>query len=243
MRGRGEGLESRLDPSLTNPMQDIVCTDPSFDASLAAHGKYETMRFVLSLSPRNHELMEGIESGVYDLGQISPEALQAYSTYIHETVHWWQHVGSTSGLMLSLSYLAQSHSSMAFLRDTLKKFGPTKPLKRWADQTLIAEGASAQAKLSDANVAINNALDVEYYKLYAMWPKAKARTLFAQQHFECVGHCYHIAVGQLLGMVAFEIDPDFSFIPNGEAWEEEFRRLTQSRHEGFYHGSSTSIPM
>lgn len=242
MRGMGEGLESCLDHSLTDPLQDVMSADPSFDAALDVHGKYETMRFVLRLSPRIHELMEGIQTGVYDLGQISPEALQAYSTYIHETVHWWQHVGSTSGLMLSLSYLAQSHSSMTFLRDTLRDFGPIKPLKRWADETLVAEGASAQAKLSNANVAINNALDVEYYKLYAMWPQAKARTLFAQQHFECVGHCYHIAVGQLLGMVSHEIDPDFSFIPNGKAWEEEFRRLTQSRHEGFYHGSPLRVP-
>jgi hypothetical protein len=123
-RGIGEGLESQLDSTLINPLQDFTRADPSFGAALDVHGKYETMRFVLSLSPRNHELMESIETGVYDLGQISPEALQAYSTYLHETVHWWQHVGSTSGLMLSLSYLAQSHSSMAFLRDTLKKFGP-----------------------------------------------------------------------------------------------------------------------
>jgi hypothetical protein len=241
-RGLGEGLESQLNSKLVNPLQDFTRADPSFGAALDVHGKYETMRFVLSLSPRNHELMEGIETGLYDLGQISPEALQAYSTYLHETVHWWQHVGSTSGLMLSLSYLAQSHSSMAFLRETLKKFGPIKPLKRWADETLIAEGAPAQAKLSDANVAINNALDVEYYKLYAMWPQAKARTLFAQQHFECVGHCYHIAVGQLLGMVSSEIDPDFSFIPNGKVWDDEFTRLTETRHEGFYHGSPLRVP-
>lgn len=241
-RGIGDGLQSLLNPVLTDPLHDFIRADPSFEAALDVHGKYETMRFVLSLSPRNHELMEGIETGIYDLGQLSPEALQAYSTYLHETVHWWQHVGSTSGLMLSLSYLAQSHSSMAYLRNTLKKFGPIKPLKRWADETLVAKGASAQANLSDANVAINNALDVEYYKLYAMWPQAKARTLFEQQHFECVGHCYHIAVGQLLGMVSSEIDPDFSFIPNGKAWDEEFRRLTESRHEGFYHGSPLRVP-
>ena len=221
---------------------DFTHVDLSFSAALDVHGKYETMRFVLSLSPRNHELMEGIETGIYDLEQISPEALKAYSTYLHETVHWWQHVRSTSGLMLSLSYLAQSHSSMAFLRDTIKKFGPIKSLKRWADETLIAEGAPAQDKLSDANVAINNALDVEYYKRYAMRPQAEARKLFKLQHFECVGHCYHIAVGQLLGMISSEIDPDFCFIPNGRVWDEEFRRLTTSRHEGFYHGSPLRVP-
>lgn len=242
LRGEGEGLESRLDPLLTDPAHDVMPEDPSFAAALNVHGKYETMRFVLSLSPRNHELMEGVETGVYDLGGISPEALQAYSTYIHETVHWWQHVGSTSGLMLSLSYLAQSHSSIVYLRNALKEFGPIKPLKRWADETLTKRGPSAQAELADANVAINNALDVEYYKQYAMAPQQRARILFAQRHFESVGHCYHIAVGQLLGMIASEIDPDFTFIPDGRAWDDEFRRLKLSQHEGFYHGSPLRVP-
>ena len=242
MRGTGEGLESRLDPSLTDPVQDVAGVELASGAALDVHGKYETMRFVLRLSPLNHELIEGIETGVYDLGGMSAEALQAYSTYLHETVHWWQHVGSTSGLMLSLSYLAQSHSSMAQLRNTLAKFGPIKPLKRWADETLRAKGASAQAEMADANIAVNNALDVEYYKQYAMAPQQKAQILFDEQHFECVGHCYYIAVGQLLGLIAHEIDLDFTFIPNGPAWEDEFRRLKLSRHEGFYHRSPLRVP-
>ncbi|MBU6394114.1 MAG: hypothetical protein KGQ75_06055 [Sphingomonadales bacterium] len=241
-RGTEKRLESGLDHALIDPLHDVMHADPSFDAALNVHGKYETMRFVLRLSPRNHELLKGIETGVHNLSEISSETLQAYSTYIHETVHWWQHVGSTSGLMLSLSYLAQSHSSLTHLRDTLKAFGPIKPLKRWADETLIAKGHSAQKMLADPNVAINNALDVEYFKLYAMWPQQQARILFAQQHFECVGHCYHIAVGQLLGMVSSAIDPDFEFIPDGKVWEDEFRRLTRIRHEGFYHGSPLRVP-
>lgn len=235
-------LQEALDRSLVDPMHDVMPADPAFAASLDVHGQYETMRFVLRLSPRNHELLEELESGILDVGNISHEVVQAYSTYIHETVHWWQHVGSTSGLILSLSYLAQSHSSLSHLRDTLRVFGPIKPLKRWADETLLAEGHSGEKDLADANVAINNALDVEYYKIWAMWPQQKARTLFAQQHFECVGHCYHIAVGQLLGMVSYEIDPNFEFIPNGDAWEDNFRRLTQNRTEGFYHGSPLRVP-
>lgn len=232
----------RLSPSLTDPVQGVISRDLSSAAALDVHGKYETMRFVLRLSPRNHELMEDIETGVYALDGISPEALQAYSTYIHETVHWWQHVGSTSGLMLSLSYLAQSHSSMDQLQNTLKRFGPIKPLKRWTDETLIAKGASAQVELADANVAVNNALDIEYYKQYAMSLQQRAHILFGERHFECVGHCYHIAVGQLLGLIAHEIDPTFGFIPNGPAWEEEFKRLKLAQHEGFYHRSPLRVP-
>jgi hypothetical protein len=98
-----------------------------------------------------------------------------YSTYIHETIHWWQHVGSTSGLLFSLSYLAQSHSSMEQLQEVLTTFGPKKPLKGWTDKVLLKEGDFAQAKLASANIAVNNALDVEYYKAYAYDPRASIK--------------------------------------------------------------------
>src|ERR1700735_5647445 len=97
---------------LLDSINDQHETIPTFEACLNDHGMYETMRFVLRLSPRNHELMETIEAGGFESGPIPSETIQAYSTYIHETIHWWQHVGSTSGLLFSLSYLAQSHSSM-----------------------------------------------------------------------------------------------------------------------------------
>ena len=93
--------------NLLDPVHDLRETIPTFEASHTAHGMYETMRFVLRLSPRNHQLVDSIGLGPRAADEISPEALQAYSTYIHETVHWWQHVGSTSGLLLSLSYLGQ----------------------------------------------------------------------------------------------------------------------------------------
>lgn len=232
-----------IDPqkNLLNPVDGQLESLPTFEASLDAHGKYETMRFVLRLSPRNHELIDSLTRGVYSVGSLSSEALQAYSTYIHETVHWWQHVGATSGLLLSLSYLAQTHSSMAELRQVIADFGPKKPLKRWADEILRREGQSAQAKLRMANIAVNNALDVEYYKLFALDPKKNARRLMEQQHFESVGHGYHIAYGQLLGLLSAAMDPEFLVLPSARDWDEQFTRLTKEKHEGFYWGSPIGI--
>jgi hypothetical protein len=60
---------------------------------------------------------------------------------------------------------------MEQLREVLTTFGPKKPLKGWTDKVLLKEGDSAQAKLASANIAVNNALDVEYYKAYPRrWP-------------------------------------------------------------------------
>ena len=227
---------------LLDSVDDQYKACPTFEACLNAHGMYETMRFVLRLSPKNHEWMELIESEQFDPSNAPSEAIQAYSTYIHETIHWWQHVGSTSGLLYSLSYLAQSHSSLNSLRETLERFGPKKPLKGWTDQILLAEGDLAQAKLAPANSAVNNALDVEYYKAWASDPRHNIKWMIEQNHFESVGHTYFIVYSQLVGMISDLIDPDFRVLPKIDEWDKEILRLNNERVEGFYWRSNVHLP-
>jgi hypothetical protein len=233
---------SDFQSDLLGSVSDCYESTPTFNACLNAHGMYETMRFVLRLSPRNHKLMAMIEESAFQPEYISPDTIQAYSTYIHETVHWWQHVGSTSGLLFSLSYLAQSHSSMGYLRDVLTTLGAKKPLKGYTDQVLLQEGHTAQVKLAAANIAVNNALDVEYYKSYAYSPRENIQWMIEQNHFESVGHGYFIVYGQLIGMLADTIDPDYLAFPKMKNWDAEITRLNQEQVEGFYWGSPVHLP-
>uniref|UniRef100_A0A9E7ZK67 Uncharacterized protein n=1 Tax=Bosea sp. NBC_00436 TaxID=2969620 RepID=A0A9E7ZK67_9HYPH len=232
-----EPLHELIDPPL-----DRLGEPLTFKACINAHGMYETMRFVLRLSPKNHEIMNSIEFGIRDFNDLTNEQIQCYSTYLHETVHWWQHVGSTSGLVLSLSYLAQTHSSLGELKNVLSQFGPKKSLKRFADEMLMNEGESAQSKLKSANISVNNALDVEYYKAFAMSPVSTAKWLGEQVHFECVGHGYSVAYGQLVGMIAKSVDPDFAVLPGGSHWDDNFLRLRNQKALGFYWGSPIRVP-
>lgn len=227
---------------LLDSVNDQLETIPTFQACLNAHGMYETMRFVLRLSPRNHELMETIEANAFSSNAISSEAIQAYSTYIHETLHWWQHVGSTSGLLFSLSYLGQVHANMGELKEVLEKFGAKKPLRAWTDQVLRKEGDVAQTKIAAANVAVNNAIDIEYYKSYAYTPRESIRLMTKDVHFESVGHGYFIAYGQLVGMISDVIDRDFMVLPKLDGWAKEIERLKADKVEGFYWGSPIGLP-
>ena len=233
---------SRLEPELLNSINDNYEITSTLKSCLNAHGMYETMRFVLRLSPRNHELMEVIEEKGFQPDNVSSEVLQAYSTYIHETVHWWQHVGSTSGLLFSLSYLAQCHSNIDELKNVLNTIGAKKPLKGYTDQVLFKEGDAAQAKLASANVAVNNALEVEYYKSFAFSPRKNIQWMIKEPHFESIGHGYFIVYSQLLGMLGDIIDPDCSALPNIENWESHILRLNKEKVRGFYHGSPVTLP-
>lgn len=233
---------SDLSHELLDPPQDRDHVPPTFSATLGAHGSYETTRFVLRLSPRNHELVDKLVGGAFGEDSIPWEAIQAYSTYIHETIHWWQHVGSTSGLLLSLSYFSQCHSSIHELRETIQKFGPIKPLKRWTDQVLLKEGWAAQEKLASANIAVNNALDVSYYKDYAYEPRKAIHRIINENHFEDIGYTYSIVYGQLIGLISDSIDPEFDFLPRLDRLNSETLRLYNERCEGFHKGSAVRLP-
>ncbi len=131
---------------------------------------------------------------------------------------------------------------MGFLREVLADIGPKKPLKGYTDQVLLKEGHSAQGKLALANVAVNNASDVEYYKYYAYAPRENIKWMMEDNHFEAVGHAYLIVYGQLVGMVADSIDEGHITLPRIEAWESEIIRLKNERVEGFYWGSPVGLP-
>jgi len=219
---------------------DDVEAPTDFAACLNALGLYNSMQFVLRLSPRIHALMDSIPNGQYDRASISGEAIQAYSTYLHETIHWWQHIGSTSGLVLSLCYPGQTHVSMQQLINVIAAIGPKKSLFKWAETQLLAGVPTLDPVLSQANTAVNNALDVEFYKTFTMMPE-RAEVLFAHQYFESVGHCYHIAYACTLNLLA-DFDPNFERMPNQERWEVEFGKLGAAKHIGFYCGSPIVRP-
>jgi hypothetical protein len=131
---------------------------------------------------------------------------------------------------------------MGELREVLAEFGPIKSLKRWTDGVLLKEGDAAQDRLASANIAVNNALDVEYYKAYAYAPKESIQWMVEEAHFESVGHGYGIVLGQLVGLIAGAIDENFAALPKRQLWHKELLRLRDERYEGFYWGSTVRVP-
>ena len=106
----------------------------------------------------------------------------------------------------------------------------------------MKEGHKAQAPLAAANIAVNNALDVEFYKLFAYEPRKNIKWMIEENHFESVGHSYLVVYGMLVGMFAITIDPEFEVLPKIAGWGGEEQRLRRERHEGFYWRSNVRVP-
>jgi len=213
---------------------------PELHSCWNARGLYNPLQFVLRLRPDIHRQLGSIKPGIRTAGELDFESIQAYSTYFHETIHWWQHVGSTSGLMLSLIYPAQSHITHRDLVGVLKDIGPVKSIAKYNSvyNTPLSHNKATEDRI---NKILNNWHDIEFFRWLVMDPKSAA-TVVASPYFECVGHSYSIAWANIIWLLASTFDCDLNILPDIRAWEKEFDILRRNKVEGFYYGSQVRLP-
>jgi len=197
------------------------------------------MEFVLRLRPDIHAQLDSIEQGIRLAGELEFETIQAFSTYFHETIHWWQHVGSTSGLMLSLIYPAQTHVTNGDLVEVLKDIGPIKSIRKY--DSIHHTSLKNRDTSERINCILNNWHDIEFFRRLVMDPK-EASKVVSSPFFECVGHSYHMAWGHIISLLSATFDRNFEVLPDIRAWEKKFAVLTQKKVVGFYYGSQVRLP-
>lgn len=226
-----------LDADLCEPL----IGEPTFDtfaACLNARGMYESQRFVLRLSPVVHELVNSVvEKSERGETSFSGEELQAYSTYIHETVHWWQHKGSTSGFIRSVLYPIQTHSSISDLNRISAALGPQKPIQNVA---LRGELGLLSKEAGDirfvANAVTNNFMDTEFYLALTLKPTLDV-DLYRDPYFQAAGHSFLITYALVLGAIREMIDEEGSALPEPQALIDGLEDLARRRVRGYYYAT------
>ncbi|ENM5768243.1 hypothetical protein V4V57_004029 [Vibrio mimicus] len=211
-----------------------------YKSCLNARGMYDSMQFVLRLRPDLHWLLERVESGIVTSKQYDFETIQAFSTYLHETVHWWQHIGSTSGFILSLSYPSQAHINHKELHDFLKFTGAVKPIKRFNE--INSKHFNPQTdEFKTTNVILNNFHDIEYFKYRVIVPKT-AFEFSKEPLFESIGHSFHIAYSSFINLISATVDKKLEFLPDAKNWHIGFGKLRDNKVQGYYYGSDIGLP-
>ncbi|QIB65158.1 hypothetical protein [Kineobactrum salinum] len=203
------------------------------NATLEGHGLYNTFHFVLRLSPVVHRKLASMPSGIVNSGMIDLDGVKAFSTYLHETVHWWQHIGSTYGLMLSTTYPAQAHANYDYLKGLITKVGFKKSIRKLAE-SLPGGGVGTPRGL--ANIVINNHFDMNAYRDLTISPLS-GNEIVQSPLFESPGHCYHIAYGNIVSLLASVSDRNHRIIPHPKHWSKPFRELRERKEEGYFAGS------
>ena len=137
--------------------------------------------------------------------------------------------------MISLAFPSQTIGAAEFLKTIVSKGVKNKSVRQWAEARIKSGTPDSDPVLSAANSAVNNCVDIEFYKNFAIDP---ARFhLCIDAYFESVGHSYRMAYSHNVNYIAAVIDPDFSVIPGGPEWDVSFRELYARRITGYFHGS------
>ena len=200
-----------------------------------ARGLYSSMQFVLRLRPDLHALLDQTTVGIHSAGTYDDETTQAFSTYLHETMHWWQHIGSISGLILSFSHPAQAHINSTLLLDYLKLTGPVKPITVY-NELNAKEFKPNDEEFRTINQILNNFHDIEFFKRLIINPNS-TEIIVSDRLFESVGHSFHIAYSSFINLLASTFDRNLDFLPKADEWPNEFRKLTANKVVGHYYGS------
>ncbi len=227
-----------LNSHLLDGSVDLIACPVDLNACLNSHGLYNSFQSVLRLSPEVHRKLATLPTGIVT-EQVDFDGLQAFSTYLHETIHWWQHVGSTTGLMLSLSYPGQAHANYTHLKKLLASIGPKKSILRFAEAA-AGSGGDPETPTGRANVVVNNHFDIEFFRILTTDP-GLVRKVVKHPLFDCVGHSYVTAYANILLILASTLDDSFNVIPDPRDWEEAFAALRSQKKKGYYYGSDLAV--
>ena len=153
-------------------------------------------------------------------------------------MHWWQHIGSTYGFILSLTYPLQAHNNYVQLKRLVKEVGFKKDIRNLANQLNGPTGIDTVHGL--ANIIINNHFDFGAFRGLT-YDVASLKATVEHPMFENIGHAFQLTYGNSLLMLGGTVDPQHVVIPDPRDWSEEFRKLRERKKEGFYYGSPVAL--
>lgn len=217
--------------------KELLETIEEYPSCLNALGLYDSMQFVLRLRPDIRTKVDALMQGYVNTNNIDFDSLQAYSTFVHETIHWWQHIGSTSGFILSLSYPSQMHINHTHLLNFLKHSDKKKSINKY--NILHGKAFHPDDQTEEFHVInqiLNNYHDIQFYKNLLIQPKYFAKFI-NDPLFESIGNCFHITYHAFISTLSSTFEDKSTFLPNLSIWAKQFTHLTKQKIHDHYHGS------
>ncbi|GAN69485.1 hypothetical protein [Acetobacter orleanensis] len=159
-------------------------------ATNGVRGLYSPHDFYMDLS---EDIMKNIENLNKD-DSVQAEFIEknignivSFSTYLHETIHWWQHIGSSSGFLQSLSSFSLVYECKSEIKKIISEIGNVKPLIKF-----YKKHCGEKFNCIDSfNVLINDYLDINFAINLILKP-SKLSEFYKDYYFLGRGHCFSI---------------------------------------------------
>lgn len=187
-------------------------------------GSYNPMQFVLRLRKDIHEVLNAVTPGVQPFGTNSMEQNQAFSTYLHETIHWWQYMGSNFGFISSLRYPSQAHAVWADLQETVQTLDCFKSIEEYHQQQWEKTGKN-NPKI---NRILNYWYDLEGAAMVSFDPES-VKDFLESTFYASIGHSAYIQYFTAISCIASIIDKELHFLPKADKWGPAFQKLQREK--------------
>ena len=228
----------RLDPTLLETKAFSALPGASHDDRPGVRGRYNTFEFTLRLSQEVHERIAKLDAGIHSSRGLEFEDVEAFSTYLHETIHWWQHIGSTFGLIFSLTYPAEAHANHGRLKQLGELIGHKKSIRLLIEQLDGPRSPETPAGL--ANIIVNNQFDFHAYRMLT-FSQATRESVVQEPLFEAFAHAFTITYGNVVHQLSGIADPEYKVLPNPADWNEAIHALREQKAPGFFYGSPVGV--
>lgn len=204
-----------------------------------ARGQYDALRFVLRLRPDIHRQLSKSTSGYFLSGELDDETCLSFSTLLHETIHWWQFIGSTYGFIYSLAYPSQLLASSNRYILFLGKAGKHKSIKKYYETNMNKDNTPREL-FQEVSTLLNTFFDIEFFKKISFSPK-QANAFVNDNYFESLGHCYKITYEVVLWLLSTTCKTDTNIFDKPQEWTNQFRKLKENKADGFYYGGDVRL--
>jgi hypothetical protein len=203
-------------------------------------GIYDPNSMVVNFSPSIEAFIRAASEGKQDPSlPLNKAAVQLthYSTYIHETTHWWQFIASTTGFIQTLGSMAQSLLAAIYMRRISPSFPLCKPL---IAQVRSDKTAAPQGDWQKLHTLVNSWLDIEFGICCVNSPK-KLASFRSDNFFESVGISLYTLYRDALQTFHNQFPKTRSILPIAD-WESKFIRVRDARYPNFHHQSPAYLP-
>lgn len=228
-----------LDKAIVNGFSNSEYDDAKVLRDRRVRGEYDRRKFLLSLSSDIHEELQlsNGEPGQVFFSPVSSKKAQAFSVYLHETIHWWQHIGSFAGFMQTCIFPASIHLNFDRLEKILRVYGAKKSVFRLLEQ----EASKAfSPSIDDLNVIVNNMKDAEFFVAAIQFP-TNLEIIANDKFYEGRGHSFGLAYTAVASALS-GFDAQFDVLPNPTAWQQSIQARKVERAIEYYYGSPVRVP-
>lgn len=203
-------------------------------------GRFDPLLSVVQLSPAVSEALGTQDGALPNIGCEAAGSIgtRAYATSLHETIHWWQHIGSSVGLLSGLTTAAQAALCIKYMAD----------LGQEAPKPLVgALQAGRFRPATEDHPAWKAALCYRELELGNTFLVSPQHALFRVQRdpflYESIGASICMHAKGAVWYIGRLIDPGGRSLASADSWLELYARSVKDRRLLFEENEVAMIPI